>query len=184
MNQPKWTLVACLLALILALGASVVGARHLWMGSANYLIAAGVLSAGGGRMSSAGYQMRGTLGQGLVGRTESSSFVGNSGFWQPAYAPAVTISPGYQLGIVLAWPAVPIDANGYQVWWSTAPYVQPGDAGAGSTLLPPSSTGLIRPNSSGVNYFYVMQGINGLGQVSPLSKRTGQFLFSITPGAQ
>jgi hypothetical protein len=183
MNLPKKTLVACLVALILALGASVAGARYLRMASAHYLIAAGVLSAGGGRMSSGGYQMQGTLGQSLVGRTESSSYVGNGGFWQPAYAPAVTISPGFALGIVLTWPALPADANGYQVWWSTAPYFQPSEAGASSTLLPPSSTGLIRPASSGVNYTYIVQGINSLGQVSPFSKRTGQFLFPITPGA-
>jgi hypothetical protein len=183
MSRLRWTLAICLAALTLALGVSVVSARSFWMGSANYLIAAEVLSAGGGRMSSLGYRMQGTLAQSLVGRTASSSFVGNGGFWQPAYAPAVTISPGDALGIALTWPAVPVDANGYQVWWSTAPYFQPGDAGTVSTLLPPSSTGLVRPASSGVNYTYIVQGINGLGQVSPLSKRTGQFLYPIIPGA-
>jgi hypothetical protein len=162
--------------------ATVAAADTFGMGSANYLIPAGALSAGGGKMASAGYRLQGTLGQGSLGASASASYTTNAGYWQPVYAPALTLANGSALGVVLAWPSVPVDSGGYQVWWSTAPYFQPSDPGSDSALLPAAAVQWTQPDSGDANYFYIIRGINSLGQASPPSNRAGRFRFTIMRG--
>ena len=183
MSRSKTLLVLAVAALVLLTAASLASAGHLLMASAGYQLNGSAITAGSGQMGSAGYRMRGSLGLNASGHAASGSYGQDSGFWLPVYAPAVGISKGDNLGIALNWATEPADVGGYQVWWSTAPYFNPGDPGAAFIQVPPSTTGLSRPNSGGVSYYYLVQGLNGVGQPSPRSNRTGQCLFTLTPGS-
>ncbi|HSH05842.1 MAG TPA: tandem-95 repeat protein, partial [Anaerolineae bacterium] len=76
------------------------------------------------------------------------------------------------------------NADNYQLWWSTTPYFNPGDAG--STLettvsLPPA----IHPGGLGnatTNYYYLIIGQVNCGATSTNSNPTAEFDFEIVPG--
>lgn len=69
-------LLSCLLFL---LGAAAVGAREA--GGGGYTFARSVIAGGGGHSAAGVMQVRGTIGQAVVGRRSSGVFDLCSGFW-------------------------------------------------------------------------------------------------------
>ncbi|MCX6032343.1 MAG: right-handed parallel beta-helix repeat-containing protein [Chloroflexi bacterium] len=106
-----------------------------------------------------------------------------AGAVSPAVAPVVAIRRSVG-DTILSWTLVLTDTGGYEVWWhSTNPYFAPGASGAFSTTLLSATTSYTHTGTSGVNYFYTVLGINGAGQPSAPSNRTGRFHFTLAPGS-
>ena len=84
---------------------------------------------------------------------------------------------------ILAWTGD--DANvRYDIWRDTNPFFEP-DTIQGSPLDSATSTTFTDSGSIGVpqtNHYYTVTGVGNCGQQSSLSKRVGEFDFSLTPG--
>ena len=83
MNK-RWILVGVTGLLVALLLASIVSAQ----GSTRYSLSWYVLAGGGGRSAATHYAMNSTVGQALVGFSDSDSYGMRSGYWQswPDYA--------------------------------------------------------------------------------------------------
>ena len=86
---------------------------------------------------------------------------------------------------MLSWADNPANAGGYLAWYSTKPYFQPFDTGAISTTLPAATTTYTHTGAvgGGLAYFYLVQGVNGVGTRSAASNRVGVSGFTLKPGA-
>jgi hypothetical protein len=96
----------------------------------------------------------------------------------PAPVAASLNSPNTRLN----WTHLPANAGGYQVWWSADPYFTPG-AGPNNASVPAPSTTFSQTETPGVNYYYVVRGVNNVNAPSGNSNRTGKFIFDLTPGS-
>jgi hypothetical protein len=87
--------------------------------------------------------------------------------------------------VALIWRHHSANTNGYEVWCSTTdPYFAPGASGAISVTVPlPGGYTHSGAMSSTDNYFYTVLGVNGVGEKSSPSNRTGKYSFDLTPGA-
>jgi hypothetical protein len=81
----------------------------------------------------------------------------------------------------LDWTHMPADTNGYQVWWSSDPYFTPG-TGPDVATVPAPITTYTHDGTPGVNYYYVVRGVNSVNAPSGNSNRTGKFVFALTKG--
>ena len=95
----------------------------------------------------------------------------------PAPVAASLDSPNTRLD----WTHLPADAGGYQVWWSSDPYFAPGTGPNHASVPAPTAT-FSQAETPGVNYYYVVRGINSANAPSGNSNRTGKFVFALTPG--
>ena len=78
---------------------------------------------------------------------------------------------------------MPADAGGYQVWWSSDdPYFTPGTGPNNASVPAPTAT-FSQTEIPGVNYYYVVRGVNSVNAPSGNSNRTGKFVFGLTPGS-
>jgi hypothetical protein len=80
----KRTLLGLLLSLLIVLATvGIVGAQT----STSFDLSWYVLAGGGSRAESASHALNGTLGQGIVGLSDSTSFQMQSGYWYGASQP-------------------------------------------------------------------------------------------------
>jgi hypothetical protein len=96
----------------------------------------------------------------------------------PAPVAASLNSPNTRLN----WTHMPADAGGYQVWWSSDPYFAPGTGPNNALVSAPTAT-FSQAETPGVNYYYVVRGVNSVNAPSGNSNRTGKFVFGLTPGS-
>ncbi len=85
--------------------------------------------------------------------------------------------------IELTWAAI-AGSTGYEVWRSTAPYLNPGDPGANETDVAQSATSYVHDGAIGnatPNYFYAVRATSA-GGPSAISGRVGVFSFTLQPG--
>lgn len=83
----KRTFVVALIGLLVVLVAvSIVWAQT----STSFDLSWYVLAGGGSRADSAAYAMNGTVGQGIVGLSDSTSFQMQSGYWSNTPTPSAT----------------------------------------------------------------------------------------------
>ena len=78
--------------------------------------------------------------------------------------------------------------NHYEVWRSsTNPYFNPTDPGASKIADVPADVLTCVDAGAwaevGVNYYYLVQAVNGSGQASDVTERVGKFALTIVPGA-
>jgi hypothetical protein len=125
-----------------------------------------------------------------------SDSVGNWTEPYPAYAAPAAVTPEIAIardetGVLLTWTHA-VTNTGYEVWRGAEPYFDPdapltdtvkladvpAPAMDGVTVVYTDTTALV-----GANYYYLVRGVNGVGQVSTASNRTGIFNFGIEPGA-
>ena len=160
------------------------GAQSGGSGPANdwWVIAGGGAAASGGSIT-----LNDTLGQPVIGPAGGEGVTQGAGYWYGAPAVAPAVAPEVDIarttgGAELTWTHITANANGYEVWWSTAPYFSPGAEGSdhATVTMPPWT--YTHTGAPGVNYYYVVLGVNGVGQKSPISNRTGRFHFTLTPG--
>ena len=100
---------------------------------------------------------------------------------QAAVAPSVAASVDLSGDSVLDWTHIPADAGGYDVWWNSDPFFTPGADLNHKAVAAPTAT-YTHAGTPGENYYYVVLGVNGAGQPSGNSNRTGKFVFPLTPG--
>jgi hypothetical protein len=126
-----------------------------------------------------------TFGKGTVTRSNISSFsdwaVGQDIL--PPIAPQVVIGLDAVGNAALEWTHFPANSSGHEVWWSASPYFAPGDAGSQKTTLPAPTDAFTHTGIAGQNSYYLVRGLNGAGQTSGPSNRTGRFTFALTPGS-
>ncbi len=106
--------------------------------------------------------------------------------FEPAVIPSVTIRRSGS-NVVLEWGVIPQNMGAYTVWYSEKAQFLPGDTGVYQATPPPpgGSTGWTHTGAAGgttPNYYYLVQGSNGVGSTSGLSNRTAVFKFGLTPG--
>jgi len=141
-----------------------------------------VISGGGAPASGGNVTLSGTLGQLASVPAAGGTVSMGPGYWiAQAVAPLVLIAPN-GAGAQLSWTNIAADAGGYEAWWSTAPYFTPVDGSPDHAPVTAPPWTYTHPGASGVNYYYVVLGVNAVGQTSPLSNRTGRFNFALTPG--
>ena len=85
----------------------------------------------------------------------------------------------------LSWGDNAMNTGGYIVWRSADTYFQPDDTRAISITLPAGTTSYTHSGaaSSGVAWFYLVEGVSGAGVRSSVSNRKGIFGFGLMPGA-
>ncbi|HEX9926697.1 MAG TPA: hypothetical protein VGD99_28885 [Anaerolineae bacterium] len=93
----KPTFQALLFVLVLMLGTTVLAQT-----SAGFNLEWHVIGSGGGESSSAGYQVKGTIGQSIASQPASGSanFTVSSGYWFGDTGPAGTTGTGIYLPII------------------------------------------------------------------------------------
>lgn len=106
----------------------------------------------------------------------------------PPVAPRIEISHNGQ-DVILSWTHDPLNAGGYDVWYSLDPYFQPGDIGAVMVHVPPPALGnQVTWTHAGAagnalnNFAYIVQGVNSVGVKSGDSNVVGEYGFSLVPG--
>ena len=107
--------------------------------------------------------MNDTLGQPVIGSAGSEGVTQGAGYWYGAPAVAPAVAPEVDIarttgGAELTWTHITANANGYEVWWSTAPYSSPGAEGSdhATVTMPPWT--YTHTGAPGVNYYYVVTG--------------------------
>ncbi len=116
-------------------------------------------------------------------------------FQDPAGVVKYTVPSSVTLGIsksgsdaVLGWTNSDALVDHYEVWRSTSPYFQPGDAGSSKLSEVSASVGSLVYTDTGAlgdvnnNYFYIVRAFNDFGLLGPISNRVGEFDFGIEPG--
>ncbi len=78
-RRNAFVLILCLVALLALVGSAFAGA------SDDYTIPWSVIGGGGGRSTSSGYVLEGTVGQAVVGLSEDGSYQLGGGFWYGIY---------------------------------------------------------------------------------------------------
>jgi hypothetical protein len=145
-----------------------------------------VISGGGSEGGGGGaVTLNDTLGQPVVGSSGSGDLTQGAGYWYGVAAPAV--APEVDIdrttgGAKLSWTHLAANAGGYQVWWSTDPYFTPGVGGLDHAAVTAPPWTYTHTGTPGVNYYYVVLGVNAAEQPSPISNRTGRFNFPLVPG--
>jgi hypothetical protein len=74
----RWMSTGAIVLLAALLVVSIASAQN----SASFDLSWHVLAGGGGRVASTSYAMNGTVGQAMVGLSESTSYRLSSGYWQ------------------------------------------------------------------------------------------------------
>ena len=167
-----------------------------WLALAGGILAEGggpaigwsVVNGAGGPTSGDNVTLNDTLGQPVVGSSGSgmpAAITQGAGYWYgvaaPALAPEVNIDRTTG-GAALSWTHLAANAGGHQVWWSTDPYFTPGAGGSDHAAVTAPPWTYTHTGTPGVNYYYVVLGVNAVGQPSPISNRTGRFNFTLVPG--
>jgi hypothetical protein len=101
----------------------------------------------------------------------------------PPQPPAwMTITRTGSNNLLLNWGIHPAN-TGYEVWRSQTPYFIPSLPGSTRIFTGPVNqfTDLNSTGNPVINYYYLVQGINSLGQKSAVSPRTGEFDFMLQP---
>jgi hypothetical protein len=146
-----------------------------------------VIGGGGVPASGGTVTLNSTLGQTASGPAGGGTVSGGSGYWYgapaaaPAVAPVVTVDP-VTGGAKVSWTHIAANAGGYEVYWSTAPYFTPDINGPDHAPVTAAPWNYTHTGVPGVNYYYVVLGVNGVGEKSQISNRTGRFNFALVKG--
>ncbi len=81
---------------------------------------------------------------------------------------------------MLSWTNNDSFVDHYEVWRSTSPYFNPGDAGSvkvdvSATMGAVSYTHVGALGDVNTNYYYVVRAFNDFGLLAPISNRVGEF---------
>lgn len=141
-----------------------------------------VIGGGGASASGGNVTLNSTLGQTANGPVGGGTITAGAGYWvASAVEPAVNVE-GAVGGAELWWTHLEANAGGYEVYWSTAPYFTPDENGLDHATVKAPPWSYTHNGDPGVNYYYVVLGVNAIGQKSQISNRTGRFNFDLTPG--
>ena len=178
MIKHRWFFILLAVALIAVAGTGV------WAQSlGSFDLSWHTINNGGGHASSASYRLDGVLGQADSGSLTSASYQLAGGFMQCFTRASVNDASISDLGggdAQLSWTGT----GTYDVWKSSDPYFQPGDASSSldgdEVTSPYTAAGVIGDPQTNVYFLIIAQ--NECGESLP-SNRTGEFDFALTPGS-